>query len=168
VWETLYPFPYQNAVAAAVERSAPPGLPFDPWLVATLARRESRVFPRAASPAGAVGVMQLLPATAADAARRLGVEPPGRAELFDPELNITLGTAELARLVAAFDGEWAPALAGYNAGEAVAREWWEARPPGQRLDEWIDTIPYAETRLYVKWILGTYPLYRALYPDAAG
>jgi soluble lytic murein transglycosylase-like protein len=50
----------------------------------------------------------------------------------------------------------------------VAREWWEARPPGQRLDEWIDTIPYAETRLYVKWILGTYPLYRALYPDAAG
>lgn len=166
VWETLYPFPYQNAVAVAVERSAPPGLPFDPWLVATLARRESRIFPRAASPAGAVGVMQLMPATAARAAERVGVEPPGRAALFDPELNIVLGTAELARLVAAFDGEWAPALAGYNAGEAVARQWWEARPPGQPLDEWIDTIPYTETRLYVKWILGTHPLYRALYPDA--
>lgn len=163
VWETLYPFPYRHAVAAAVERSAPPGLPFDPWLVATVARRESRFSPRAASPAGAVGVLQLMPATAARAAERIGVEPPGRAGLFDPELNIVLGTAELARLVAAFDGEWAPALAAYNAGEQVVRTWWEARPPGQSLDEWIDTIPYVETRLYVKWILGTHPIYRALY-----
>jgi soluble lytic murein transglycosylase len=168
VWETLYPFLYQDAVAAAVERSAPPGLPFDPWLVATVARRESRFFPRAASPAGAVGVLQLMPATAARAAERVGVEPPGRAGLFDPRLNIALGTAELARLVAAFDGEWAPALAAYNAGEQVVRTWWQARPPGQTLDEWIDTIPYVETRLYVKWILGTHPIYRALYPDAAG
>lgn len=166
VWETLYPFLYQDAVAAAVERSAPPGLPFDPWLVATVARRESRFFPRAASPAGAVGVLQLMPATAARAAERIGVEPPGRAGLFDPRLNIALGTAELARLVAAFDGEWAPALAAYNAGEQVVRTWWQARPPGQSLDEWIDTIPYVETRLYVKWILGTHPIYRALYPDA--
>jgi soluble lytic murein transglycosylase len=168
LWETLYPFPYQDAVAAAVEHSAPPGLPFDPWLVATVARRESRFFPRAASPAGAVGVLQLMPATAARAAERIGVEPPGRTALFDPELNIALGTAELARLVAAFDGEWAPALAAYNAGEQVARTWWQARPPRQSLDEWIDTIPYVETRLYVKWILGTHPIYRALYPDAAG
>ncbi|HEX6203725.1 MAG TPA: lytic transglycosylase domain-containing protein, partial [Thermoanaerobaculia bacterium] len=167
VWETLYPFPHQDAVAEAVAAAAPPGLPFDPWLVATLARRESRFWRWAASPAGAVGVMQLLPETAARVAGSLGRDAPGRAALFDPDVNIALGTAELARLVAAFDGEWAPALAGYNAGENVARQWWEARPPGQPLDEWIETIPYTETRLYVKWILGTRPIYQALYPQAA-
>ncbi|HEX2165113.1 MAG TPA: lytic transglycosylase domain-containing protein, partial [Thermoanaerobaculia bacterium] len=166
VWETLYPFPYREQIAEAVARSAAPGAPLDPWLVASLARRESLFWRRAASAAGAVGVMQLIPATAARVAESLGLPAPDRDALFDPELNVALGTAELASLVAAFDGHRAPALAAYNAGETVAREWWDARPPGQPLDEWIETIPYSETRLYVKAILGTHPIYRALYPDA--
>lgn len=168
VWETLYPFPYREQVADAVARAAAPGAPLDPWLVASLARRESLFWRRAASAAGAVGVMQLVPPTAARVAESLGLPAPDRAALFDPELNVALGTAELARLIAAFDGHRAPALAAYNAGETVAREWWEARPPGQPLDEWIETIPYTETRLYVKAILGTHPLYRTLYPEAGG
>ncbi|HUO86485.1 MAG TPA: transglycosylase SLT domain-containing protein, partial [Thermoanaerobaculia bacterium] len=165
VWETLYPFPYEPTVRSGI-RSAnlvPPGVPIDPWLVATVARRESRFWRHAASPAGAVGVLQLMPETAARVARQVGMAPPDRPALFDAETNLALGTAELARLIAAFDGEWAPALAAYNAGEAAAREWWQARPPGQPLDEWIENIPYTETRLYVKWILGTYPIYRHLH-----
>jgi soluble lytic murein transglycosylase-like protein len=168
VWEAYYPFPYRETVGAAVARRAPDGHPFDPWLVAALARRESRFWPRAASPAGAVGAMQLMPQTAAAVAAEIGLEAPGRSGLLDPAVNLELGTAHLAGLVAAFEGEWAPALAAYNAGEQVVREWWEARPPGQPLDEWIEGIPYVETRLYVKGILGTYPAYRALYgPDDA-
>ncbi|HVS02482.1 MAG TPA: lytic transglycosylase domain-containing protein [Thermoanaerobaculia bacterium] len=168
VWETLYPFPYRQSVAAAAARHAPAGLPFDRWLVAALARRESRFWPRATSPAGAVGLLQLMPETARAVAGALGAPPPQRGDLFDPALNLELGTAHLASLVAAFDGEWAPALAAYNAGETAARRWWRQRPPGQALDEWIETIPYPETRLYVKAILGAHPLYRQLYPDADG
>jgi soluble lytic murein transglycosylase len=151
-------------VESAARRRAPRGRPFDGWLLAALARRESRFWSRAASPAGAVGLMQLTPDTAARIAREVGREPPGRSGLFDPVVNVDLGAAYLAALVEEFGGEWAPALASYNAGEAVVRGWWAARPAGQEIDEWIETIPYVETRLYVKSILGDYASYRELYP----
>ena len=163
IWRTLYPFPYRDALEAAVRRRAPGDAPFDPFLLAALARRESRFWPRAASGAGAVGLLQLMPQTAAATARRLGLPAPDRAELFDPTTNLELGTALLASHVREFAGEWAPAIASYNAGETVVRGWWAGRPPGQAVDEWIETIPYVETRLYVKAILGDYRNYRELY-----
>ena len=166
VWETLYPYPYRAAFAAAARRRAPSSHPFDAWLLAALSRRESRIWPRAVSGAGAVGLMQLTPDTAARVARTIGREPPGREGLFDPAVNLELGAAYLASLVEQFGGEWAPAIASYNAGEHVVRGWWAARPAGQSIDEWIENIPYVETRLYVKAILGDYQNYRELYPQA--
>jgi soluble lytic murein transglycosylase len=168
VWQALYPFPYRRALEAAVARRRPDSEPFDSYLLAALARRESRFWPRAVSGAGAVGLMQLMPETATRTARRVGLPAPGRAELFDPETNLELGTALLASHVEEFGGEWAPAIASYNAGEDVVRRWWAGRPPGQPLDEWIEGIPYLETRLYVKAILGDYRNYRELYGADAG
>jgi len=83
--------------------------------------------------------------------------------LFDPATNIELGTAHLATLLQGFGGAIPPALASYNAGELVVRRWWARRPHGQGLDEWIETIPYLETRLYVKAILADWISYRELY-----
>jgi soluble lytic murein transglycosylase len=82
--------------------------------------------------------------------------------LFEPATNLDLGTAALMGLVGEL-GEVEPALAAYNAGRSVARDWWSARPAGQRMDEWIESIPYAETRLYVKAVVGDWRSYRALY-----
>lgn len=166
VWETLYPYPYRGAFADAARRRAPASHRFDAWLLAALSRRESRIWPRAVSGAGAVGLMQLTPDTAARVARSIGRQPPGREGLFDPAVNLELGAAYLASLVEEFGGEWAPAIASYNAGEHVVRGWWAARPAGQAIDEWIENIPYVETRLYVKAILGDYENYRELYPQA--
>jgi soluble lytic murein transglycosylase len=166
VWQTLYPFPYRDALQAAVARRAPKDEPFDAFLLAALARRESRFWPRAASAAGAVGLLQLMPQTAALTSQKLGLPKPDRADLFEPATNLELGTALLASHVASFDGAWAPAIASYNAGEDVVRRWWQARPPDQPLDEWIESIPYLETRLYVKAILGDYRNYRELYGDS--
>jgi soluble lytic murein transglycosylase len=160
VWEVLYPFPYREAMIEAAARRSTPGAPLDPWLAAALARNESRFWAAAASPAGAVGLLQLMPETAARTARRIGLEPPGREGLFDPGTNLEIGVAHLAELLAEFDGAWAPALAAYNAGLGAARRWWRERPPEQPLDEWIESIPFAETRLYVKRVLGDQRIYR--------
>lgn len=163
VWKTLYPFPYRGVMAAAADRRSAGAAGLEPSLVAAVARRESRFRPRAVSPAGAIGLLQLTPETAARTAGQLGQAPPGRIGLFDPATNIELGTAHLATLLQEFGGAIPPALASYNAGELVVRRWWAERPHGQALDEWIETIPYLETRLYVKAILADWISYRELY-----
>ena len=168
VWHVLYPLPYRDLLVAATARRAPPGEPFDAALVAAVALRESRFWSRAVSPAGAVGLLQLTPATATAVAHQLGAPEPDRVQLFEPAVNLDLGAALLAQLVARFDGVWAPALASYNAGAGVAGDWWQQRRPDEEVDEWIETIPYLETRLYVKKILGDVPNYRLLYDLGPG
>jgi soluble lytic murein transglycosylase len=161
-WRVVYPLPYRHRLADIAEREwvVPP---LDGWLIAAVARRESRFAPRAVSPAGALGLLQLMPRTAADTAKRLGRAEPAREDLFDPATNLELGAAKLASLLSAFGGNVAPALAAYNAGETVARGWWSSRPAGQQVEEWVETIPYAETRIYVKAVIADWRSYRELY-----
>jgi soluble lytic murein transglycosylase len=146
------PIHWQDAL---LEAAADTGL--DPWLIAAVARQESVFNAHARSPRGAVGVMQLLPSTAADHARalRIGVSP----NLHDPALNLRLGASELARLVARFEA-LEPAVAAYNAGETRVRRWWSREPDRRRF---VEMIPIPETYTYVRRVTYLSEAYRLTY-----
>jgi soluble lytic murein transglycosylase len=137
----------------------------DRFLLLALVRRESSFRPDARSPAGAVGLVQLLPATAERLARLLGVADPGARGLEDPAVSLPLGAAYLALLRDRFPDP-AVALAAYNAGPRPAAAWATARA-GRPLDEWVEEIPFRETRRYVKTVLAAEAAYRALWAGGA-
>jgi soluble lytic murein transglycosylase len=132
----------------------------DPYLVAALVAQESTFVADVKSAANAYGLMQLLPSTARQYARKLNVRYSTRV-LTDPDVNIRLGTAYLADKIRQF-GDLHLVLASYNAGEGAVRRWKNERP-GLEPDEFVDDIPYPETQNYVKKILGTAEDYRRLY-----
>lgn len=169
-WRIAYP----PAFREDVRRWAPPaGVPVD--LVQALMREESALDPRALSPAGAVGLTQLMIPTAQQVARQLRLgRRITRGALADASLNIRLGARYLGELVRRFDGSVPLALAAYNAGARAVGRWMEARP-GLELDEFVEEIPVEETRGYVKRVMRSYAAYRLLYgaqaaeaPAAAG
>jgi soluble lytic murein transglycosylase-like protein len=128
----------------------------DPLLAAALIRQESGFNERARSPAGAMGLMQLMPATA----RKM--ERVSRSELFDPKTNIRLGVKYLSKLLDRFDGDAELALAGYNAGPERVDQWLRRYPVSNRA-LFVDLIPFRETRDYVSLIARNYYWYQALY-----
>jgi soluble lytic murein transglycosylase len=132
----------------------------DPFFVAALVAQESTFVADIRSHANAYGLMQLMPATARQYARKLNLRYSTRL-LTDPETNIRMGTAYLADKIRQF-GDPHLVLASYNAGESAVRRWMSERPGIER-DEFIDDIPYPETQGYVKKILGTAEDYRRLY-----
>ncbi len=144
--------------SALVEAASRAGVP--PWLVAGIARQESVFSEAVRSPAGAIGVLQLIPGTARIHARALGLSGP--ADLTDPELNLRLGARELSGLLQRF-GAIEPALAAYNAGEARARRWWTAWPDRRRFTE---EIPVPETYGYVRRVVFLSEAYRELWSEA--
>jgi soluble lytic murein transglycosylase len=155
-WQCLFPLGYARDVSA---RAREQGL--DPLFVTALMREESTFAPRAVSRAGARGLMQVMPETADRIAReqRLGV---GAASLEVPEANIRFGTLHLAELMRLYRGNQSLVLAGYNAGRAAVQRWLDRYGFADE-EAFIEDIPYAETRGYVKRVLGTYQRYRELY-----
>jgi soluble lytic murein transglycosylase-like protein len=143
---------------AIVRAAADTGL--DPWLIAAVARQESTFTAHARSPAGAHGVLQLLPSTARGHARALGLGT--RPDLTDPAVNIAIGARELAWLVRRF-GELEPALAAYNAGETRVRRWWRRWPDREIFTE---SIPIPETYTYVRRVIFLADAYRRVHADA--
>ncbi len=154
---TLAPYLYPRAFWRLVSEHAA-ARRLDPYLVLALIRQESSFDPDAASPAAALGLMQLLVPTAS----RLAGAEIGRPALTDPATNVRLGTQYLRELLDRYDGNPCKALAAYNAGEDAVRKW-EARAPDAEADEFVETISYRETRRYVKAVLGNYRRYRRLY-----
>jgi len=155
-WEFLYPLGYWELVK---EQSAHYTL--DPYLVVALIREESGFGERVVSSAGAVGLMQLLPKTVDQMVKASG-ESRESSNLDSPAANIGLGTRYLAKMLEEFKGNWAMALAAYNAGPHQVRRWLELW--GYRTDdEFIEEIPFSETQQYVKRVLGSYYRYRAQY-----
>jgi len=124
----------------------------DPSWVAGQTRAESIFMPRARSAADARGMMQILPGTGAQVSARLGIPWRGGESLYEPETNITLGTAYLRQMLDRYDGFPHLAIAAYNAGPAPISRWKDARP-NLETDFWIETIPYKETRDYVSRVL---------------
>ncbi|HBI23328.1 MAG TPA: lytic transglycosylase, partial [Nitrospiraceae bacterium] len=127
----------------------------DPLLIYALIREESRFNEEAISIAGAIGLMQIMPQTAATI---MNDTYGGRDTLFSPELNIALGTRFFAELLKRYKGNFILALAGYNAGPHIVSKWLEDRE-GLGVDEFIEDIPYKETREYVKRVFKSYMKY---------
>jgi soluble lytic murein transglycosylase len=133
----------------------------DPYLVAAIIREESQFDRQAVSRVGAIGLMQVMPATANSVTQRLGLPAVGRDDLFDQETNIQIGVRYVEQLLEQFSGNIVLTIASYNAGPIVVRSW-IALHPGRSQDEFIELIPYQETRQYVKRVLRSYREYLRL------
>jgi soluble lytic murein transglycosylase len=159
-WEMVFPFPYREIYEKEATRRN-----LDPNLLAGITRQESGFEPSIVSNAGAVGLMQLMPDEASRIAAAAGLPVPSRAELFDAATNIAMGAAEFRQKLDAMHGDTTLAIAAYNAGEpAVGR--WTAATPVDDIDRFIESIPYAETKLYVKNVTRNRDEYRRIYGTA--
>jgi len=137
----------------------------DTAAVFAIARQESRFRVDAISSAGARGLMQLMPGTAKETAKKVGVEYSSKRLTSDPEYNALLGSTYLAAQLKRFEGSLVLAAAAYNAGGGNASKWIRAFGD-PRLDTvdpvvWVELIPFQETRTYVKRVLGNYVVYQA-------
>jgi soluble lytic murein transglycosylase len=157
IWELAYPLAFRDAIEKHCTT-----VKLDPDLLQALMREESALDPQALSWAGALGLTQLMPYTARAVARRLNIGNVTPRRLLDPDLNIRIGSAYLADLVDRWDGTHEYALASYNAGAGAVSKWRRERP-ALELDEWVEEIPIAETRGYVKRVLRSYNTYQLLY-----
>ncbi|HXI11437.1 MAG TPA: transglycosylase SLT domain-containing protein [Thermoanaerobaculia bacterium] len=156
-WEMVFPLPYGDVLWPAAEKYN-----VDPYLIASVIRQESGFDPTVVSSAGAVGLMQLMPAEATRIATLGNITPPSREDLFNPSINITMGAAELRQKIDALNGRETLAIAAYNAGETPVNRWL-ARTPTDDIDIFIESIPYAETKLYVKNVTRNRNEYRRIY-----
>jgi soluble lytic murein transglycosylase len=155
-WRLFYPFGHSTIVRDAARRAG-----LDPYFVAAVIREESSYDVRARSWVGAVGLMQLMPETARLVAADVGLRFTEPAGLWEPPVNITLGTHYLAQLRAKFR-EPLLAVASYNAGPHRVQKW-QAERPRADLDEFVDQIPFDETRAFVKRVSTSWHHYRRLY-----
>jgi soluble lytic murein transglycosylase len=156
-WRLAYPRAFWSIVRPAGESAR-----VDPLLLLSLARQESRFDPSVRSVVGAIGLFQIMPYTADNLAPKVGVTITDRAMLLRPQTSAAFGARLTADLLSEFDNEAVPVMAAYNAGEGRAAEWWKAAR-GVSQDLFVDTIPYAETRTYVRTVYSNYVMYRQLY-----
>ncbi|MBB3230402.1 transglycosylase SLT domain-containing protein [Halomonas stenophila] len=133
----------------------------DPYLLMGIARRESAYNPEALSPAGARGLMQLMPATAAQVSRRLGLDDPGPYGVLEPAVNIRLGSTYIGEMLARYRGNRLAATAAYNAGPHRVDRWLKEAP--EAFDLFVESIPFRETRHYVQAVL----TYRVIFASLA-
>ncbi|MEW5806118.1 MAG: transglycosylase SLT domain-containing protein [Acidobacteriota bacterium] len=131
-------------------------------LILSLIHQESSFNPSAISRAGAIGLMQLMPDTGEEIARRLGKMNHSTSMLFRKDYNVLLGCSHFARIWKHFDGSLELSLAAYNAGEANVEKWkrWISN---REIDVFVDNIPIFETRNYIKRVISNYQIYRELY-----
>ena len=161
IYSAAYPHSFRNLV---VQHSRAARV--NPDLMQALIREESAFNPSARSPTGALGLAQLMPATASAVAKQLNVPLVATSSLLEPQQNIRLGSAYLGSLQRRFAGNPAYAVASYNAGPGAVDRWL-SRFPDAELDEWVEQIPVEETRLYVKRVLGSAAAYQMLYGTSA-
>jgi soluble lytic murein transglycosylase len=157
-WHLLFPQPYWTEL---VRDAGSNGL--DPYLVASLIRQESEFNTGAVSHANAYGLMQLLPSVGKSLAKKHAIKRFDAKELLNPSVNLELGTANLKQVLDRFGGQVEYALAAYNAGDTPVRQWLSSNDY-KDVPEFVESIPYSETREYVQAILRNREMYRALYP----
>jgi soluble lytic murein transglycosylase len=156
------PFPFQVMTAARREEIAP-------YVLYGIMREESCFETDAVSRAGAVGLMQLMPETAREVARRLRMAPGADDRLGDPIVNVSIGSWYAADLLRDGDGSVVWMLAAYNAGPSAAGQWIRPGVEGEDAIDAVDSIDYKETRAYVKRVVEAANVYQSLYfDDAAG
>jgi soluble lytic murein transglycosylase len=156
-WEMLFPLPWRADVESNARQRG-----IDPFLIAGLIRQESEFNPEALSGPQAYGLMQVRPGTGREVARRAGIQRLTARMLFQPAVNLKIGSLVLRDMLDAHGGSIEETLAAYNAGPARAAEWrtWATyREPA----EFIESIPFTETRDYVQAVLRNAEMYRRLY-----
>jgi soluble lytic murein transglycosylase len=156
-WQLVFPRPYWAELSADAQANG-----LDPYLVAALIRQESEFDPQAVSRANAVGLMQLLPSVGKSLAKKEGERHFSANELLDPATNLRLGTMDLRKSIDRYSGQIEYALAAYNAGDTPVHQW-TALNDYKDVPEWVESIPYTETRGYVQSILRNREVYRAVY-----
>lgn len=157
VFRTLYPDWFLSSIRASLPSDTPPEL------FHALVREESNFNPTIVSHAGAKGLSQLMPATARQTAQQMGLDPGG-LDLNDPDANLAVGGRYLANMQRRFFSNPALALAAYNAGPGNVRKW--LAKGDLPLDEFVEAIPFRETRHYVKRVTGTWQLRTWWFGDA--
>jgi soluble lytic murein transglycosylase len=157
-WEILFPRPYWPELQQQAAANS-----LDPYLVTSLIRQESEFNPGAVSGADAYGLMQLLPRVGRDEARAAHIRSFSVASLLAPSTNIQLGTHYFKEMVTQYRGQVEYALAAYNAGSNRVDEWMQS---GHYSDvaEFVESIPFTETREYVQAIMRNAKVYQRLYP----
>lgn len=155
-WEALFPKPYWTDLKRYSSGNA-----LDPYLVASLIRQESEFNPNAVSHANAVGLMQLLPVTGKKVAKQVKLKHFSPTQLFKPDINMQLGTRYFRTMVDKF-GAFEYALAAYNAGDDRVQDWL-GQAKYRDVQEFVESIPFTETREYVQAIMRNANVYRQLY-----
>lgn len=157
-WDVFYPLAYWDSISQSARARS-----LDPYQVAGLIRQESVFNPRAVSSARAYGLMQLLVPTGALTARKYGVDRSVTMDsLFEPRLNIQLGTAFLRDQIDKY-GRIEYVAAAYNAGPGRVVQWRASLP--LELDEWAEAVPFKETRLYIQGVVRNTLQYKRLYDE---
>lgn len=159
-WRLAFPIGFSDDVSAGAEKNS-----LSPYLIHAIIREESSYRVDAVSRAGAIGLMQVMPSTGSNMAKETGFRGYNTQSLYRPEANITLGSLYLKRLIEANKGNLPLAIATYNAGPNAVSAW-VSRYGTEEMDEFIEKIPYPETRNYVKRVLRSYELYGRLFGAA--
>jgi soluble lytic murein transglycosylase len=160
-WRILFPKAWWETIKTESEKNN-----LDPYFVASLIRQESEFNPSVVSYANAWGLMQLLPSTGKQMAREEGMTHFQTFQLLDPETNIRLGTRYLRQMLDKVGGVPEYAMAAYNAGDSRVTDW-QSAGPYSGMDEFIESIPFTQTREYVEAILRNEETYRAIDAAAA-
>ena len=160
-WRILFPEPYWSIIKSESAKNN-----VDPYLVASLIRQESEFNPSVISYANAWGLMQLLPSVGRSVARQEGMRNFQTFQLLDPETNIRLGTRYLKQMLDRFGGVPEYALAAYNAGDSRVQDW-QSAGPYSGMDEFVESIPFTQTREYVQAILRNIEIYREIDASSA-
>ena len=158
--DVSHPSPFIETVRRESVRYGVP----EHWIYAII-RQESRFIHDISSGAGAVGLMQLLPITARQTARRQGLNRPSRGDLVTASVNIRLGVAYFKQLLNSMNGNPVFALAGYNAGPRNSKLWQNSSRVSDPVI-WVETIPFTETRNYLKKILFNFVIYESIHSSS--
>ena len=156
-WRLAFPLPYRASIETYSREHA-----LDPFLVAALIRQESEFNPKALSRSNARGLTQVLPGTGRELSRKLKISHFRTAMLYTPDTNVKIGTFYLKALLDQLQGKWEATLASYNAGKSRVNAWMNLATFHEPA-EFVESIPFSETRLYVQSVLRNAEVYRRLY-----
>ncbi|MFA5072773.1 MAG: tetratricopeptide repeat protein [Nitrospirota bacterium] len=158
LWYLAYPQAYWDSIASYSRQYH-----LDPYFIAAIIREESQFNAAALSPAGARGIMQVMPSTGVQVAKTINLKSFDRGKLFDPDVGINIGSWYMSSLLKRFNGNVFFAAAAYNAGPEAVAGWIKKNEPITDWDVFVESIPFSETRGYVKKILRNYGEYRRIY-----
>jgi soluble lytic murein transglycosylase len=160
-WRLAFPLPYRHSLEEYSRQQS-----LDPFLVAALIRQESEFNTKAVSRANARGLTQVMPSTGRQLSRKLKIPRYSTSMLFSPDMNLRIGTYYLKALSDQLQGKWEETLASYNAGKSRVNSWTSSANFHEPA-EFVESIPFSETRVYVQSVLRNAEVYRRIYGPKA-